>query len=255
MQLPKRVERLLLGGVAVAIVAWGALMADPPSYTPSPYWQQKAKEREESVKKGQTPTDKDKENKDRAKEREALRALLKAKIEGEKRFHTNLAGVYTFPGVVIGGESGGWEGSDNVYNITENIGVSAEVIFNSSMKFPIQKEQIVRRVEEIFKTGGIHPQAVLQLGKPPLPLFNVVLMIQPIDKGYALLLSGNLLEEVDVKRVHLTQGAWQAITWQREDLLVVATEDAPHQINKAIDELAFQFVKVYRHFGYLRNNR
>lgn len=237
----KTVKRL----VFVLIFSLTSLDAQsvPPEHKPNPYWEARRKAREN---KGNDTIQKQRDAWDE-RHKPSLKEQLKQKLSNVKEFFSPTEDIYTFPGVVTRGPQG-WQGSDNLYNIGKNIAVTAEFHVPDEKTFAVSKQSVIRRIEELFKDGDINPQASVVLGKPPLPLLNVIIIAQPIDKGYAVLVSGNLLEEVDLKRVQFKEGTWQAVTWQRDYLLVTSSEEAAYHISRSIDELAYSFIKLYRHY-------
>jgi hypothetical protein len=186
---------------------------------------------------------------------------------------------YSYPGLVIfNGQE--WQGSDNVYNISKFIAVGADISVdaseNEAQNFPIKAAETRERIKAIFQNAGITPYANNNTNflnypasansnmstvnaytalKPPLPLFMVVIIAQPINRGYAVYCAANLFEEVDVKRAQYNEGTLQAITWERQHLIVGASEEIGLLVNKCIDDLAYGFVKVRRYFEYARPAR
>lgn len=240
-----------------------------------------------------SPTDADKQKQQqqeikKQKEQRAIRHQLENKVKqlegkGGKSFQETLSDAfsqqgneYAYPGVVVL-RNNSWQGSDNIYNIAKNIAVGVDISVASAEgpPFPVKEETIRARVAAIFQDAGITPSANNNSGassplaadsggvtgyaeqnvKAPLPLFMVVLIVQPINKGYAVYCAANLFEEVDVKRVRLDEGVWQAITWERQHLVVGSTEEIPYHISRCVDDLAYSFVKLYRYFENVRPAR
>lgn len=89
----------------------------------------------------------------------------------------------------------------------------------------------------------------------PLPFFHVLIMVNPIEKGYVAYVATRLFESIDIKRSGALldeQTAFQAITWERQLLLITAKEDLLAQVNSAVDELTTEFLNRYKHFQQLR---
>lgn len=193
----------------------------------------------------------------RRKDAQKLSDQLKQKLQAQQRpgLYPEEGFQYTHPGIVVMDEGGGWSGSDNLYNITDHIAVGVEIVVQDENAFPIKPEIIKERVKTILQSAGITPQAEVQFNKPPLPFLNIVLIAQPINKGYAVYCAGNLFEQVENKRVQLENGAYQAVTWDRQHLLVAATEELPYHVNQCVDDIAYAFVKLYRYFLDVRPRR
>lgn len=191
------------------------------------------------------------------KDLEAIQEALKRKVQGHKEgagmFFPAEGNEYTHAGVVML-KDGAWEGSDNIYNITRNIAVNVELAVPDEATFPVRADTLKARLRSTLQGAGINPQAE-QIGmKPPLPLLNFVIIAQPINRGYAVYCAGNLLEEVDPKRIRLNEGTYQAITWDRQHLIVTSTEEANYHINKCMDDIVYSFIKMYRYFQSVRPN-
>lgn len=192
--------------------------------------------------------------KEKKKQEESLRDRLREKLKETPALYPEEGTEYTHPGVVIL-NNGEWEGTDNIYNIPKNISIGVEFVVPDENTFPVKAESIRNRVKGAFQSAGIVTQALMSGDKPPLPLFNIVLIAQNINKGYVIYCAANLLEEVDVKRAKLNSGTWQAITWDRQHLLVTPTEETAFHLNKCIDDIALAFLKVYRHYQGVKSER
>lgn len=184
----------------------------------------------------------------------AISSKLKEKLHSGGEGLIPVTGpAYTHPGLVAVGESG-WEGSDNIYNISKNIGINVELVVPDENTFPVKEDAIRNRMRAVFQSAGITPDAKDALDKPPLPFLNIVIIAENINKGFAIYCSGSLFEDVDVKRAHIEKGAWQAITWDRQHLIVASTEETTYYVNKCIDDILFSFVQLYRHYQSVKPN-
>lgn len=165
----------------------------------------------------------------------------------------NLPG-FTKPGV-ISFRGGRWEGTDHLYNLTNEIGVIVEIVKPESKEIPFKKESIENYVNELFSTNGLNPRFRPRVG-PPLPFFNVVIMIIPVEDNFAVYCTGRLFEEVDLKRINLEQGTyWQAITWEYQNLIFTPKDTLDAQILSAIREITENFIQRYKYFVSIRNQR
>lgn len=209
---------------------------------------------------------KEREQKEKAtqkrKEELAIRKLLQAKVEQAKEARqppgnyssSDLEKVlrpYTYPGVIAWRE-GGWRGGDNLYNLGNRIAVTVDINApppgSEEEPFPVQEEAIRKRIASIFEEAGIGPLQTGSFEKAPLPLFCVVIMAQPFPKGYAFFCAANLLEEVDLKRTRFDEGTFQAVTWERQHMVVVPAEQVAYHVGRCVDDLAYSFLKVYRYY-------
>lgn len=161
---------------------------------------------------------------------------------------------FTKPGI-ISFRGGRFEGTDHLYNLTNEIGVVVEIVKPEGKEIPFKKESIETYVKELFSTNGILPQFRPKVG-PPLPFFNVVIMIIPAEEAFAVYCTGRLFEEVDLKRVNLEQGTyWQAITWEYQNLIFTPKDKLDEEVLGAIREIAENFVKRYKYFVSVRNQQ
>lgn len=159
---------------------------------------------------------------------------------------------YAYPGIVVL-KNGAWEGSDYIYNLTNKIGVAVDIAQPANVSIGLSDVKLKGIVEEAFRKGGITPIAEGTDDVPFLPFFQIEIFIYPIDKGYAVTCQGKLFESVKVKRVVLEKGAAiQAITWEKETLMVISTDNADIQIEKRVEELADAFVKLFQLYETLK---
>ncbi|MFA6915787.1 MAG: hypothetical protein WC222_05275 [Parachlamydiales bacterium] len=205
----------------------------------------------------QADQEKKKRDADRQKQSQKISGQLRDKLQAQMKpgLYPEGGVQYTHPGIVVLDEGGSWSGSDNIYNISDHIAVGVEIVVPDEGAFPVRAELIKERVKSILQSAGITPQAELSNNKPPLPFLNIVLIAQPINKGYAVYCAGNLFEQVENKRVQIDNGTFQAMTWDRQHLLVAATEELPFHINQCVDDIAYAFVKLYRYFLDVRPRR
>lgn len=254
------------------------LQAAAPSTSTSPT--SKPKPAEEAKKKEAAVQKKKREEGVRQELKQKL-SSLKAKESGTIPYQGDeVVDVYAYPGVILL-QGGRWVGSDNVYNISKHIAVAVDLSGpTDDPNFAVKSEAIRLRVRTIFQEAGITPyhgsgassgghgnvnwmtydpntrtfippegeDKGADAGKPPLPVFMIVIIAEPINKGYAIYCAANLFEEVDMKRAQLEEGTWQAITWERQHLIITPTEELPYHLGRCVDDLAYSFVKLYRYF-------
>lgn len=155
---------------------------------------------------------------------------------------------YLSPGIIVN-RGASWAGGDNLLNISKNIPIHLELVLPVGKKSPIEEATIKKHVADIFAKAGISNQAQAFTNKPPLPYFHVLIMVQNIEKGYAAYVGGRLFEEVTVPRVVLPDNTFfQAITWEKQDLVVASPEEIANQVLTTLDEIAQNFADRYTYF-------
>lgn len=155
---------------------------------------------------------------------------------------------YFHPGLLVF-RDGKWEGRDDLLNLSNQIGVYVEVLKSPNDTMQISKEMMQKKISDIFYRGGIIPQSMGSQAQPPLPAFQVKIFLYPIERGYASFLSVRLFESVIPQRFDLGRGmAFQAITWERQSLVVDTRERIMVQLDKQVNDLASAFVELYQGF-------
>lgn len=153
---------------------------------------------------------------------------------------------YFHPGILVL-QNGVWEGSDHLLNLTNQIGVHVTIVKPDGVELPFKEEQIRGQVESIFEKEGIKPQTMAIEGFPPLPVFEIQIFVYPIEKGFVASCAGRLFESVTLARFRLDEKtAFQAITWEKQTLLVSPTSKFLEQISKNVGEIADSFTSRFR---------
>lgn len=162
---------------------------------------------------------------------------------------------FLLPGIV-GLKNGQWAGSDNLYNLRPDIGIYVELVMPEDQKFDINEHNIKERVEGIFSKAGINPVALREQGEPALPLYHVLIMLNQVDQCLTASCSCRLFESVTLKRVILEQGiTFQAITWEKQDLISAAHKDFYSFLDKTIEDFTVSFVERFQYFQNLKFQR
>lgn len=147
-----------------------------------------------------------------------------------------------------------WIGSDNLYNMTNNIGIIVEIDGAFGITLPINAQAIKSHISDLFERGGLIPQA--EGGgsvAPPLPFFHLLIMAYPVEKSMAAFISGRLFEQVTLQRIVLEKGIfWQAITWERQELIVADKSQFVDQVNRSVDEIVNAFIARWKYFQNLK---
>lgn len=164
---------------------------------------------------------------------------------------TNPTG-YKLPGIT-GFKNDQWVGSDNLYNLTSNIGITVEIDKPQGANIPISSEALKSRISALFEKSGITPQPEGQGAEAPLPFFHMLIMAYPVEKSFVAFLTGRLFEPVFVSRIILEKGiSWQAITWEKQELVIATKEQFVDQINRSVDEITNNFIERYKYFQHLK---
>lgn len=150
--------------------------------------------------------------------------------------------LYTYPGLLakIGKR---WVGSDYLYNLHRNIGVKVEVIKKEGKEIPIDENALAQLVAEIFQKGEIVPESLASYDSPPLPFFHVLIFAFPSENSNIAFISGRLFEDALLARYGLDPiGTWQAISWEKQDLVVTSPLQFDEQLKKSVANIAETFV-------------
>ena len=154
---------------------------------------------------------------------------------------------YLHPGILLY-TNGIWEGNDHLLNIGDNIGVYVTVnkLQNEALN-NFSDSQIRQAVDKLFRDAGINPSSMVAAGQPPLPAFEIEILIYPIAKGYVAALEGRLFESVTIPRFIMGNGmAFQAITWDKKSLIVGPIETLNDQLLLAVSEITHTFIERYK---------
>lgn len=148
---------------------------------------------------------------------------------------------YLLPGIVAlqGGE---WVGNDHLYGISDNIGIIAEIVKPAGVTVPITEERVQKQIAKMFQGASLTPRTQI-VGSTPLPYLHVLIMLNPIENGYAAYVATRLFESVALQRFHLKVGTtFQAITWERQEFIVFPTEQFQEQIGKVLHTMIMSFI-------------
>lgn len=166
--------------------------------------------------------------------------------------------VYTHPGIVLQRDNG-WAGSDHLLNITSHINIVTEILKPEGEKLPFSEASIQARVEEAFKKQDIgqgqgSASDNVESETPGIPFFNILIAVYPIEKGYAAIIDGRLMESVDPLRVKLEKGTFfQAVTWEKKTLVVAPKDEFKDIVDSKVDEIVNTFIERYQFFDKLKN--
>ena len=156
--------------------------------------------------------------------------------------------TYFFPGMVAYSRRM-WVGSDYLYYLPTDIGVVIELIADKQIKSDegrviLDENTLQKGVETIFSKAGINPQAFNVENTAPLPFFHILILMYHVENKVFASISGRLFEDVKPERLDLDSpvGTFQAITWEKNDILIVSTLQAPEQMELMVNNIAQLFV-------------
>ena len=150
--------------------------------------------------------------------------------------------TYTYPGLVakIGKR---WIGNDYLYNLHRNIGVVVEVVTQDGKDVSIDKEAIKSIISDIFLQAELSPESLATETTPPLPFFHILIFAFPSENSNVAFVSGRLFEDALLARYGLDPiGTWQAISWEKQDLVVTSPLQFDEQLKKSVAGIAKTFV-------------
>lgn len=146
--------------------------------------------------------------------------------------------LFFYPGVVSA-RDGRWTGGDNFLNLSKSIAVQVNFIKAEGVDIPFAQDKFQGLISSIFDKNGLNPSANTS---PPLPFFNLIVMIFPTADGLAAACQGRLFEQVQVSRVQLKDEVFQAITWEQTHLVFGAADDFEKMLTNTIESLTNTFV-------------
>lgn len=160
----------------------------------------------------------------------------------------NPSAVYSEPGIATF-QNGQWVGTEHLYGVPSTIGVVLDVIRPPGATIPISDNEIREKIGAIFRKGHITERQPLMKGSTPLPFFHMIIIIQPIEKGYVAYVEGRLYEEAQMKRVELKSNiVWQVLTWEKQELVMFPTEQLKSQIEQSVQDIANAFVERFNSY-------
>lgn len=155
--------------------------------------------------------------------------------------------TFTQPGI-LSYQGGQWVGGDHLFNLSSNIPVVVDLVKSDKLQLDLTQEMLQKRLEAAFIKQGISVN-VEATGRPPLPFFNLFVMVVPLGDGVTAYCSGRLFELVDNSRANLARGVfWQAITWEDQQLIVASPEQIISEITSTVDAIGASFLDSYNTF-------
>lgn len=158
------------------------------------------------------------------------------------------------PGIIFS-EDGKWQGSDLLINLSDDIGIYTEIVTSGEDTLKLKQEDISNLIKEKFRKAGLKTRDPFLGGAQPHPYLHFLIYVHPIDdKGYITYCQARLFESVKLNRLPpLEKGAvFQAITWEKDSLLIAPQDSAIFLIEKTLGNVADEFIERYRYFEQLK---
>jgi len=174
------------------------------------------------------------------------------KLEEEISGHKGIK-PYTQPGIVSY-KAGRWIGNDHLYNLSDNIHIVAQVLVPENFDLTVSGDLLRSRAEALLRKSGINPYSPANDAEAVLPFLHILLIVYPVDGGFATSCSIRLFESVGLSRVKVEGGvAWQGITWEKQKLIIVGKDQLVDSINVTVDDILNDFVKRYLFYKKLKS--
>lgn len=156
---------------------------------------------------------------------------------------------FGMPGV-IGLQNGRWVGTDYLGFLSNDIGISVEIIKSENIEQISSPDAIEGLLAGIFEKENINPRSDVVEG-PPLPFLQVLILVYQLDKDlYVVFGNGRLFEQIQVIRKNfIPSGFWQGITWENQDVAFSNRQQLDSQIRMVAEKIATNFATRYRQYN------
>lgn len=156
--------------------------------------------------------------------------------------------LYTFPGYVFQREND-WVGSDYLYNLPNDIGLSVEVLTPENEHLEVSAQKLTDAIANSFRNNKLNVRVNPSAGPGALPFFYVQIMVFPTDQANVALVTGSLFEPVTVTRIATQRdAALQAITWEKKTMFMSTPENFDADLTKTVTDIANVFGERWRLF-------
>lgn len=181
----------------------------------------------------------------------------------------NVSTIFSSPGIATL-EGNEWVGTDHLYNLPPSIGIVVEIVkptgvqptpqsttttaatspsvpgFNPAML----EDRIKEIVASSLRAAKIFPRDLLLERGSPLPFLHFLIILHPVEKGYVAYCAGRLFEAVQLSRIFLRTGiTFQAITWEKQELLIAPPEQLQQQILETVQTITFSFTDRIKNYA------
>ncbi|CDZ81664.1 hypothetical protein BN1013_02200 [Candidatus Rubidus massiliensis] len=150
--------------------------------------------------------------------------------------------TYAFPGMV-GFQGGRKVVSENIFNLNLPIAVTVEVIKPQGKTIAIEEGVLTNFINRTLNEQGI------QTGGQGTPLLHLLVFVNEVENiGFAYM-GLRLLESVKMDRILLPKDFYfQAITWEKQDLIAASQQDLETEVQKSAQDLLKSFIERYQYF-------
>jgi len=154
--------------------------------------------------------------------------------------------IFSAPGIATF-QDGQWVGSEDLLNIPKEIGIYVEINKPTTLSLPLSERAIQSEAETLLSGVRLKPRSAYSLYKgTPLPFLHILIMVTQVERGLAVYCAARLFEEVKVDRVQLKPGIiWQAITWEKQELVLLPLELVQKEVQQVVHRLVQSFVDRY----------
>ncbi len=156
--------------------------------------------------------------------------------------------LYTFPGFVFQRDND-WVGSDYLYNLQNDIGLSVELLTPENEQLSINAQKLTDIVANAFRNNKLNVRVNPSPGPGALPFFYVQIMVFPTDQGNVALVTGSLFEPITLNRISTQKDAvLQAITWEKKTMFMSTPDNFEADLTKTVSDIANIFGERWRLF-------
>ncbi len=149
-----------------------------------------------------------------------------------------------------------WTITDFLYNLPYNIGIKVVVVKPEDKYLPLSDKLLEKRVTDIFADAYLTPTPAPVTCEPPLPLYHVTIMAYPCDRRCVGVVTAQLYEVVQPQRIDQDlSGVWQAITWERQELVASSCEEFAQEIEATVTSMTQAFTWQYNRFNPIPERR
>jgi len=161
--------------------------------------------------------------------------------------------IYASPGIASL-QGGQWVGRDHLFNLSSEIGVYLQIV-QPSQPLAINEMAIKEKIVAVLQKGGVQPRTdLLGENNTPLPFLHFIVVLNSQDKDILIAFCAcRLFEAIHLDRIRLDTGvAWQAITWEQQELLVIPPAEVQDSLTKELSEFASFFADRFAFYQLLK---
>jgi len=165
-------------------------------------------------------------------------------FEVESSVLTSVA-FHTRPGLVSF-KGGKWVGNEHLLGLSKGIRIVAEIVKPKGVSIGLTSEKLRTQAELKVREVGVDPDPKINPQQTVLPFLHILVLVYPVEGGFAASCNVRLFEGVELSRAAATQTTkWQAITWEQQTLIVFPKSKIGGQIQNSVQEILGAFGKRY----------